>query len=126
MITVQHEGQLTIIGVFGTFEIEDFKRIETEIVQQLRGLGRIDLMMDLTGMMNTTLDVAIEDIRFTREHARDVGRVAILSERDSVIWTALLSRLFVQAEVRVFDSETGAREWLENGTKEEVTPRGQS
>lgn len=119
MITVQHEGPLTIVGVFGTFEIEDFKRIEAEIGQQLHSLGRIDLMVDLTGMMNATLDVALEDIKFTREHAHDVGRVAILSEQDSVIWTALLSRLFVQAEVRVFDSETGAREWLENKTKKE-------
>jgi hypothetical protein len=117
MITVQHEGPLTIVGVFGTFEIEDFMRIESEIGQQLHSLGRIDLMMDLSGMMNTTLDVALEDIKFTREHARDVGRVAILSERDSVIWAALLSRLFVQAEVRVFDSEAGAREWLKNDTK---------
>ncbi len=57
-------------------------------------------------------DACIEDIRFTREHAQDVGRIAILSDRDSVVWTALLSRLFVQAEIQVFDSEDGAREWL--------------
>lgn len=113
MITIQHEGGLTVIGVFGTFEIEDFKRIETEVEQQLRSLGKIDLMVDLRGMMNYTLDVAIEDIKFTREHARDVGRVAILSEKDSVIWTALLSRLFVEAEIQVFDSEDGAREWID-------------
>lgn len=112
MITVQHEGQLTIIGVFGTFEIEDFKRIESEVEQQLRSLGKIDLMVDLRGMLDYTLDVAIEDIRFTREHARDVGRIAILSDRDSVVWTALLSRLFVRAEIQVFDNEDGAREWL--------------
>ena len=112
MITVQHEGQLTIIGVFGTFEIEDFKRIETEVGQQLRSLGKIDLMVDLRGMLSYTLDVAIEDIRFTREHAHDVGRIAILSDRDSVVWTALLSRLFVQAVIQVFDTEEGAREWL--------------
>lgn len=113
MITIQHEGQLTIVGVFGTFEIEDFKRIETEVEQQLRSLGRIDLMVDLRGMMNYTLDVALEDIKFTREHAHDVGRVAILSEKDSVVWPALLSRLFVQAEIQAFDSEEGAREWIE-------------
>ena len=43
---------------------------------------------------------------------RDVGRVAILSEDDSMIWTALLSELFVRAEIRVFDDEAVAREWL--------------
>lgn len=112
MITVQHEGTLTVIGVFGTLEIEDFRRIEAEVGRQLASLGRIDLLVDLRGMMSYTLDVALEDIRFTFEHARDVGRIAILSETDSVVWAALLSRLFVQSELRVFDGEDGAREWI--------------
>jgi hypothetical protein len=115
MITVQHEGPLTIIGVFGTFEIEDFKRIEAEVGRQLISLGKIDLLVDLRGMMDYTLDVALEDIKFTREHAHDVGRLAILSDKESVVWTALLSRLFVRAEIQVFDSEEGAREWVEAG-----------
>jgi len=112
MITIQHEGSLTVIGVFATFGAADFKRLEQEVEQQLRTLGKIDLLVDLTGMMGYTLDAALEDIKFTREHARDVGRIAILSDKESVVWTALLSRLFVQAEIRVFDSEAGAREWI--------------
>lgn len=116
MITIQHEGSLTIAGVFGTFEIEDFQRLEAEVDRQLQEHGRIDLLLDLTGMLNYTLDTAIEDIRFTREHARDVGRIAILSTQDAVIWSALLARLFMQAEVRVFDEEAAARAWMDEIT----------
>jgi hypothetical protein len=112
MITIQHEGRLTIVGVFGRLEIADFKRLEEEIESQLRLLGKIDLLVDLRGMLGYTLDVAFEDLRFTREHAHDVGRIAILSESDAVVWTALLSELFVRADIRVFDDETLAREWL--------------
>jgi len=112
MITIQHEDSLTIIGVFATFDVADFRQLEKEVGNQLHALGRIDLMVDLRDMMGYTLDAAMEDIKFTREHARDVGRVAILSDKESVVWTALLSRLFVRAEIRVFDSEAGAREWL--------------
>jgi stage II sporulation SpoAA-like protein len=112
MITIQHEGRLTVVGVFVTLEVADFRRLEKEIEQQLREHGRIDLLVDLTGMMSYTLDVALEDLKFSIEHARDVGRIALLSEEESVVWTALLSRLFVQAEIRVFDSEELAREWL--------------
>ena len=112
MITIQHEGSLTVTGIFGTFEVVDFKRFETEVEQQLRARGKIDLLMDLTEMMGYTLDAVIEDIRFSREHARDVGRIALLSEKELVVWTALLSRLFVTAEIRVFDDEAMAREWL--------------
>ena len=113
MITVQHEGNLTVIGIFATFEIEDFRRLETEVDKQLRELGQIDLLVDLRAMLGYTLDAALEDIRFSREHASEVGRVAILSEDDAVVWTALLSRMFVRAEIRVFDNEATAREWLE-------------
>jgi hypothetical protein len=112
MITIQHEGRLTIVGVFARFEIADFRRLEQEIGQQLQEVGKIDLLVDLRDMMGYTLDAALEDIKFTREHAHDVGRIAILSEDNAVVWTTLLSRLFVRAEMRVFDSEAQAREWV--------------
>ena len=112
MITIEHEGNLTIIGIFARLEIADFKRLEDEIESQLKRPGKIDLLVDLRGMLAYTLDVALEDLRFSRAHARDVGRVAILSEDDSMIWTALLSELFVRAEIQVFDDEALAREWL--------------
>jgi hypothetical protein len=112
MITIQHEDNLTVVGIFARLEISDFKRLEEEIESQLRHLGKIDLLVDLRGMLSYTLDVAFEDLRFTREHARDVGRVAILSENDTVVWTALLSELFVRAQIRIFDDESLAREWL--------------
>lgn len=112
MITIQHEGRLTVVGIFARLELADFRRIEDEVQRQLDAVGQIDLLVDLRGMAGYTLDVALEDIRFVREHARDVGRIAILSEKDSVIWAALLARLFVRAEIQVFDSEAGARDWL--------------
>jgi hypothetical protein len=112
MITIQHEGNLTITGIFARLEIADFRRLEEEIESQLKRMGKIDLLVDLRGMLGYTLDVALEDLRFSREHAHDVGRVAILSEDESMIWTALLSELFVRAQIKVFDDETLAREWL--------------
>jgi hypothetical protein len=112
MITIQHEGKLTVAGIFARLEIADFQRLEREIESQLGALGKVDLLIDLRGMLGYTLDVALEDLRFTREHAKEVGRVAILSEDNAMIWTALLSELFVRAEIRIFDDEAAAREWL--------------
>lgn len=112
MITIQHEGKLTVVGIFARLEIADFTRLENEIEGQLKLLGKLDLLVDLRSMLGYTLDVALEDLRFTGTHADAVGRVAILSEDDAVIWTALLSELFVRAQVRIFDDETMARDWL--------------
>jgi len=113
MITIQHEGNLTVAGIFARLEIADFRRLENEIENQLKLLGKIDLLVDLRGMLGYTLDVALEDLRFTGAHARAVGRVAILSEDDAMVWTALLSELFVRAEIRLFDDEGVARKWLD-------------
>jgi hypothetical protein len=112
MLTIQHEGNLTVAGVFARLEIADFKRLEKEIESQLKLLGKIDLLVDLRGMLGYTLDVALEDLRFTGAHARAVGRVAILSEDNAMVWTALLSEIFVRAKIRIFDDEALAREWL--------------
>jgi hypothetical protein len=112
MISVQHEDSITVVGVFGEFELADYKRFEEEVLQQLARHGQLSLLIDLRDMLGVTVDVALEDIRFTREHAKDIGRIAILSERDSVAWTALLSQWIVDTQIRVFDDEAGARDWL--------------
>lgn len=112
MITIQHEGSLTVIGVFGQLDLSDFRQIEAEVDGQLKQSGGIDVLVDLRDMIGATLGVALEDARFNLQHARDVGKIAILSDSDSVAWTALLSRLFVKAEIQIFDTEDAAREWL--------------
>jgi hypothetical protein len=112
MISVQHEGSITVVGVFGEFELADYRRFEDEVIQQLSQQGTLSLLIDLRDMLGMTVDVALEDIRFTRRHARDIGRIAILSDRDSVAWTALISQWIIDTEIQVFDDEAQAREWL--------------
>ena len=112
MISIQHEDNLTIAGVFAEFELADYKRFEEAVLDQLARHTPVNLLIDLRDMVGYTVDVALEDIRFTREHARDIGRIAILSDREWVKWTMLLSQLFVDTDMRVFDDEATAREWL--------------
>ena len=115
MISIEHEEKLTIVGVFGEFTVADYRQFEEEVGAQLKAQGRLNLLIDLTGMLEYTLDVALEDIRFAREHASDVGRIAIISNEDLVAWLALLTSLFIEADVKVFDSEAQARKWLGEG-----------
>ena len=112
MISIEHEDKLTIVGIFGEFTVADYRQFEQEVGAQLKPQGRLNLLIDLTGMLEYTLDVALEDIRFAREHANDVGRIAIISDQDLVAWLALLTSLFIEADVKVFDSEDLARKWL--------------
>jgi len=112
MISIEHEDKLTVVGVFGEFNVSDYRKFEQEVGAQLKARGRLNLLIDLMGMLKYTVDVALEDIRFAREHAKDIGRIAIISDHDLVAWMALLTSLFIDAEIKVFDAEGLAREWL--------------
>jgi hypothetical protein len=112
VISIQNEHSLGVVAVFGEFELADYKRFEEEVTRQLKTQGRLNLLVDLRDMVDYTVDVALEDIRFTRSHAHERGRIAILSERESVKWMALLSQLFLDAEIQVFGDEPAARAWL--------------
>lgn len=112
MITVEHQNDLTIVGVFGELVLADYRQFEQEVLQQLQTLGRVNLLIDLRAMRGYTLDVALEDVKFTRDHAAAVGRIAIVSGRVWAKLTAFLSQLFINSELRVFDAESAAREWL--------------
>lgn len=112
MIAIQNEGTLGIVAVFGELELADYKRFEEEVARQLYSHRRVNLLVDLRDMVDYTMDVALEDIRFIRTHTHERGRIAILSERETVRWIALLSQLFLDADVQVFSDEPAARDWL--------------
>lgn len=112
MISIQQEDHLLVAGVFGEFELADYRRFEQALAQQLTQQGKASVLLDLRDMLGMTVDVALEDLKFTRAHATDPGKVALLSEREGVQWMALLLQPFMHAELRVFDDEDTAREWL--------------
>ena len=83
------------------------------VLRQLQVVhGRDQAVAAIGEGQSTHRNVALEDVRFAREHAKDVGRIAIISNEDLVAWLALLTSLFIEADVKVFDSEDLARKWL--------------
>ena len=113
MITIDHNNNLISVAVFGEFTIADYKEFEELVNYKVRFEGPVNLFFDLREMAGFTLDVAWEEIKFTREHAHDFGRIAVLTEDQWITWSAWLTQIFVDAEVLVFDDEVEARSWLD-------------
>jgi len=63
-------------------------------------------------MLSFSVDVAWEEIKFSREHANDFDRVAILTSNEWIAWSAWVNRMFVDAEIRLFDEIVEAEAWL--------------
>jgi len=113
MITIDQSEQRISIAVFGEFTLADYKEFEELFTYKSRFEGPVNLLVDLRGMASFTLDVAWEDLRFAREHRRDFGRVAVLTTSQWVGWSAWMTQMFVDGEVRVFEDEGEARMWLD-------------
>ena len=114
MIVTQHQPQRVDVTVYGEFTLADFKEFEAMVGDTVRVDGSVDLLFDLRQMADFTLDVAWEDIVFARAHANDFRRIAVLTHSQWVAWSAWLSQIFVEAQMRVFDDESDARAWLDD------------
>ena len=112
MITLNIEKNLLAVAVFGEFSLADYKEFEEQFLYKARFDGTVSVLFDLREMASFTIDVAWEEIKFSRQHAGDFRRIAVLTEDQWLTWSAWVSQLFVNAEVRVFDDEDEARAWL--------------
>lgn len=113
MITIDHGPNLVAVTVFGEFTLPDYKELEELVNFKVKFEGVVNLLFDLREMAGFTLDVAWEEIKFSRQHANDFGRIAVLTQDQWITWSAWLSQLFTKAEVQVFEDEDDARSWLE-------------
>ena len=112
MIVTDHQPRRVNVSVYGEFTLADYKEFEELVNYKIQFSGQIDLLFDLREMAGFTLDVAWEEIKFSRQHAHDFRRIAVLTSDQWLTWSAWVSQLFVDAEVQVFDDETEARDWL--------------
>ncbi|WP_310451584.1 STAS/SEC14 domain-containing protein [Sulfuritalea sp.] len=115
MITTQHKEHLVEFAVFGEFTLADFKEFEELVLHEIKFSGPVNLLVDLRDMADFTVDVAWEEIRFSRQHAGDFKRIAVVTDSQWVAWSAWLEQLFVNADLTVFADEAEARRWLAEG-----------
>ena len=119
MIAIDHSGKLVTVSVLGEFVLADYKEFEDMVRAALAPGGKVSLLMDLRQMAGFTLDVAWEDIKYTRSHPNDFDRIAVVTRSEWIIWSAWVSQMFTNADVQVFDDDTEARGWLEQDGEDE-------
>ena len=65
-------------------------------------------------MISYTIDVAWEEIKFfSHEHNHDFSKIAVVTDDQWITWQAWLSRIFVDADIRVFTNYSEARAWVQ-------------
>jgi len=113
MITLKTEAQNIVnAAVLGEFNLADFREFEEYALHTLKTNGKANLLVDLRDMAGFTLDVAWEEIRFTRRHPSDFDRIAIVTDDQWQMWSAWLPRIFSNADLEVFDDYEAALAWV--------------
>ena len=113
MIVTDHQPHRVSVAVYGRFTMDDYREFEELVNYKVRFEGPVDLLFDFANMADYTLDVAWEELRFSRTHANDFERIAVVTDSQWVAWSAWLSQIFVNAEMKVFGDSDEAKNWLD-------------
>src|SRR3990172_6419803 len=112
MTVIEEEADLLKIHVYGELTLADYREFEQAVTRELKAAPKIELLFDLSNMSGFTVDVAWEDIRFTRAHAHDFRRIAVVTDNQWLGWIGWLSAAFTDAEVETFEEMADAETWL--------------
>ena len=113
MINIEQTPTLLNVTVLGEFTLADFKQFEELALYELKSPGTVNLVFDLRDMISYTVDVAWQEIKFfSREHNHDFNKIAVITDDQWITWQAWISRLFVDADIRVFSDYDEAKAWV--------------
>ncbi|MBU2642359.1 MAG: STAS/SEC14 domain-containing protein [Gammaproteobacteria bacterium] len=115
MISLDVKNNLISVSVMGQFTLDDYREFEQAVCYGIQFQGKVDLLFDLRDMLSYSLDVAWEELKFSREHKNDFGRIAILTDDQWMAWSMWLNRSFMSAEIHLFDDLEMAQAWVAGG-----------
>ncbi len=115
MISLEVKDNRIAVAVMGQFTLDDYREFEQAVGYGIQFQGSVNLLFDLRDMLSYSLDVAWEELKFSREHRNDFGRIAILTGDQWVAWSMWVNRLFMSADIRLFDELELAQAWVAGG-----------
>ncbi len=115
MISLDVKNNQVGVTVMGQFTLDDYKEFEEAVAYGVKFQGKVNLLFDLRDMLSFSVDVAWEELKFSREHKNDFGRIAILTGDQWVAWSMWINRMFMSADIRLFDDLDLAQAWVSGG-----------
>ena len=112
MINLSVKDNRIEVSVLGQFTADDYREFEEAVNYGIKFQGTLNLLFDLRDMLSYSLDVAWEELVFTREHKHDFGRIAVLTGDQWVAWSLWVNRMFSSAEIQLFDDLELAQAWV--------------
>ncbi len=115
MIVIEDLKDVLKVHVYAEFTLDDFREFEDAVTNELREYEHVNVLFDLTNMERFSMDMAMEELKFNKQHARDYERIAVVTDNQWHAWVGWLAGAFVDAEVQQFEDLESAGAWLETG-----------
>ena len=112
MIVVEEVQDRLNVSIYSELSLADFKEFEAAVNNELKHAPKIKLLLNLSKMSSYTVDVMWEDIQFTRRHARDFKRIAVVTSHLWATWLGWLPSAFTDADIKHFEDVAAAEDWL--------------
>jgi hypothetical protein len=112
MISISHEANYIHVVIFGQFTLQDYKEFEGNVLYDIGFHGSTRLLFDLTEMTGYTIDMALEEISFAKQHKKDFTHVAVVTNDQWVVWSVWINRAIADANIIVFDTVAEALDWF--------------
>ena len=100
------------MALFNEFTLADFKLFEEALLKRSIEIGHPHVLLNLSELKDFTLDMALEELRFARAHAKDFGRVAVVVSDVWIKLAAHLAGLVTHGHSQYFDNVEAAQAWL--------------
>lgn len=113
MIAIEGRQDVLAVSVYDKLTLADYRRFEQAVMQDLSLAPQLKLLLDVRAMTGFTVDVAWEEIKFTRAHAHDFRRIAVVAPGQWAPWLSWVNAVFSDAEVMLFDDPAAGESWLQ-------------
>lgn len=112
MISIRQQSYGLNVALFNEFTVEDFRLLEQSVLDVVGEHDKPDLLLDLSLMRDFTIDMAWEQIRFTRQNAEHFGLIAIVVNDWWIELGTRLSNLLLLQHAKYFKTAEEAQAWL--------------
>ena len=112
MISIREQHYGLNVALYNEFTLEDFRLFEEALMNISGKVHRPDILLDLSMLKDFTVDMAMEQLRFVRNHEDDFGRIAIVVDDIWIKLGAHISNLLTQQHPNYFDDAASAQAWL--------------
>ncbi len=105
------EDNIFAFRATGKLTHDDYQRFLPTLEALIKDVGKVSILLELENFHGWELAAALDDYRFGKEHDKDFERIAIVGDKEWMHWLAILTRPFVEGEVRYFDHDEIQQAW---------------